>query len=210
MAESAKQALSILRDTSNFQWYIIPIIIFVLYVYSVEIERKNWNVLFAGLAFWGIDLFNEIWNGLVFHFTNFAPVWGTPTKSAYQIFIGLNIEISLMFLVAGVACAKMLPKDKKAKIFGISNRWFLAVVNSMLFVFVECILNHIGVLSWEYWWWQSSFPFVLFLIGYMPFLVVCYWVHDMETIKKKIIAVGTIFSVDLFGIILFSCILNWI
>lgn len=210
MAESAKQALSILRDTSNFQWYIIPIIIFVLYVYSVEIERKNWNVLFAGLAFWGMDLFNEIWNGLVFHFTNFAPVWGTPTKSAYQIFIGLNIEISLMFLVAGVACAKMLPKDKKAKIFGIPNRWFLAVVNSMLFVFVECILNHIGVLSWEYWWWQSSFPFVLFLIGYMPFLVVCYWVHDMETIKKKIIAVGTIFSVDLFGIILFSCILHWI
>lgn len=210
MAESAKQALSILRDTSNFQWYIIPIIIFVLYVYSVEIERKNWNVLFAGLAFWGMDLFNEIWNGLVFHFTNFAPVWGTPTKSAYQIFIGLNIEISLMFLVAGVACAKMLPKDKKAKILGIPNRWFLAVVNSMLFVFVECILNHIGVLSWEYWWWQSSFPFVLFLIGYMPFLVVCYWVHDMETIKKKIIAVGTIFSVDLFGIILFSCILHWI
>lgn len=210
MAESAKQALSILRDTSSFQWYIIPIIIFVLYVYSVEIERKNWNVLFAGLAFWGMDLFNEIWNGLVFHFTNFAPVWGTPTKSAYQIFIGLNIEISLMFLVAGVACAKMLPKDKKAKIFGIPNRWFLAVVNSMLFVFVECILNHIGVLSWEYWWWQPSFPFVLFLIGYMPFLVVCYWVHDMATIKKKIIAVGTIFSVDLFGIILFSCILHWI
>lgn len=210
MAESAKQALSILRDTSNFQWYIIPLIIFVLYVYSVEIERKNWNVLFAGLAFWGMDLFNEIWNGLVFHFTNFAPVWGTPTKSAYQIFIGLNIEISLMFLVAGVACAKMLPKDKKAKILVIPNRWFFAVVNSILFMFVECILNHIGVLSWEYWWWQSSFPFVLFLIGYMPFLVVCYWVHDMETVKKKIIAVGTIFSVDLFGIILFSCILHWI
>lgn len=210
MTESARQALSILRDTSNFQWYIVLILIFVIYVYSVEIERKNWNVLFAGLAFWGMDVFNEIWNALVFHFTNFAPVWGTPTKSVYEIFIGLNIEISFMFLVAGIACAKMLPTDKKVKILGIPNRWFLAVSNSILFVIVECILNHIGVLTWEYWWWQPTFPFVLFLIGYMPFLVACYWVYDLETVKKKIIAVGTIFSVDLLGIIVFAYILNWI
>jgi hypothetical protein len=181
-----------------------------VYVYSVEIEKKNWNVIFAGLAFWGMDLFNEIWNGLVFHFTNFAPVWSTPTKSVYEIFIGLNIEITLMFLVAGVACAKMLPEDKQTKIIGIPNRWFFAVINSILFVCVECILNHIGVLAWEYWWWQPNFPFVLFLIGYMPFLAACYWVHDMETINKKVKAVGTILSVDLLGIILFSCILHWI
>jgi len=210
MAESAKQALAQLRDTSNFSWYIIPIFIFVFYVYAVEVEKKNWNVLFAGLAFWGMDVFNEIWNGLVFHFTEFAPVWGTPTKSAFEIFIGLNIEISLMFLVAGIACAKMLPKDKKAKILGIPNRLFLAVFNSILFVLVECLLNNIGVLTWEYWWWQPNFPFVLFLIGYMPFLVACYWVHDMDTVKKKIIAVGTIFSVDAIAIILFSCIPRWI
>lgn len=210
MAESAKQALSQLRDSSNFSWYIIPIFIFVFYVYAVEVEKKNWNVLFAGLAFWGMDVFNEIWNGLVFHFTEFAPVWGTPTKSAFEIFIGLNIEISLMFLVAGIACAKMLPKDKKAKILGIPNRLFFAVFNSILFVLVECLLNNIGVLTWEYWWWQPNFPYVLFLIGYMPFLVTCYWVHDMDTVKKKIIAVGTIFSVDAIAIIVFSCVLHWI
>lgn len=210
MAESAKQALAQLRDSSNFSWYIIPIFIFVFYVYSVEVEKKNWNVLFAGLAFWGMDLFNEIWNGLVFHFTNFAPVWGTPTKSSFEIFIGLNIEITLMFLVAGIACAKMLPKDKKAKILGIPNRWFFAVFNSILFVIVECVLNNIGVLAWEYSWWQPNFPYVLFLIGYMPFLVTCYWVHDMDTVKKKIIAVGTIFGVDALGIIIFSSILHWI
>ena len=104
----------------------------------------------------------------------------------------------------------MLPKDKKAKILGIPNRIFLAVANSILFVIVECILNSIGVLTWEYWWWQPNFPFVLFLIGYLPFLAACYWVHDMETVKKKVIAVGTIFAVDVVGIILFSCILKWI
>ena len=60
MAESAKLALAQLRDPSNFSWYIIPFVIFVFYVYSVEVEKKNWNVLFAGLAFWGMDVFNEI------------------------------------------------------------------------------------------------------------------------------------------------------
>ena len=128
----------------------------------------------------------------------------------YEIFIGLNIEISLMFLVAGIACAKMLPKDKKAKIFGIPNRIFYAVFNSILFVIVECVLNNIGVLTWEYSWWQARFPFVLFLIGYLPFLTACYWVHDMETVKKKLIAVGSILGVDAVAIIVFAGILKWI
>lgn len=210
MTNSARQALSILRDTSNFQWCIIPILIIVIYVYAVEIERRNWNVLLAGLAFWGMDWFNEIWNSLVFHFTQYAPVWGAPADTAYLILIGLNIEITFMFLIAGIACAKMLPKDKKMKILGIPNRWFMAIFDSILFVIVEIILNKIGVLTWEYSWWQPNFPFVLFLIGYMPFLVMCFWVHDMDTIKKKIIAVSTIFSVDILGLIIFGGILGWL
>jgi RsiW-degrading membrane proteinase PrsW (M82 family) len=60
LTESATQALSILRDASLFQWYVIPIFALVVYVYSVEIERRNWNLVFAGLAFWGMDWINEI------------------------------------------------------------------------------------------------------------------------------------------------------
>jgi len=60
--EFASQALSNLRDPSLFQWYVIPLFAFVVYVYAVEVERKNWNLVFAGLAFWGMDWFNEIWN----------------------------------------------------------------------------------------------------------------------------------------------------
>ena len=48
--ESSVQALSILRDGSQFQWYVIPLLVIVLYVYAVEIEKRNWNVLLAGLA----------------------------------------------------------------------------------------------------------------------------------------------------------------
>ena len=53
LTASAAQALSILRDTSHFQWYLIPLFALVVYVYAVEVERRNWNLVFAGLAFWG-------------------------------------------------------------------------------------------------------------------------------------------------------------
>ena len=39
LTESAAQALSILRDTSLFQWYLIPLFAFVVYVYSVEVAE---------------------------------------------------------------------------------------------------------------------------------------------------------------------------
>lgn len=210
MTVPAKQGLEILRTTSNFQWYVIPILIIVIYIYAVEVEKRNWNVLLAGLAFWGMDWFNEIWNALVFHFSGYAPVWGAPTKSAYLILIGLNIEITFMFLVAGIACAKMLPKDKKKKILGIPNRYFLVVFNSILFVIVEIILNRMGVLTWEYSWWQPYCPWLILLIGYMPFIAMCYIVHDMKKIKNKLITVGTIFAVDILGLVIFGAILRWI
>ena len=124
--ESASQALRILRDGSLFQWYVIPLFALVVYVYASEVERRNWNLVFAGLAFWGMDWFNEIWNGLVFHFTNYAPVWGTPGPTAYLILIGLNIEICFMFAIAGIVMAKMLPADKRLKIVGLTNRFVFA------------------------------------------------------------------------------------
>ena len=91
--ESASQALAILRDRSQFRWYVIPLFALVVYVYAAEVERRNWSLVFAGLAFWGMDWFNEIWNGLIFHFTQYAPAWGAPGQTAYLILIGLNIEL---------------------------------------------------------------------------------------------------------------------
>jgi len=51
--ESALEALKILRDGSQFQWYVIPLFALVVYVYANEVEKRNWNLVFAGLAFWG-------------------------------------------------------------------------------------------------------------------------------------------------------------
>jgi hypothetical protein len=210
MTESASEALSILRDGSLFQWYVIPLFALVVYVYAVEVERRNWSLIFAGLAFWGMDWFNEIWNGLVFHFTQKAPVWGAPGQTAYLILIGLNIEICFMFAIAGITFSKMLPPDKRMKVLGIPNRIAMAIFGSVFCVFVELLLHSTGALTWDYSWWNASAPWLIFLIGYLPFFLVSFWVFDMERLRKQAITVGTIFAVDIAGLILFMGILNWI
>jgi len=208
--ESAKQALSILRDGSQFQWYVIPLFAFVVYVYASEIERNNWNLVFAGLAYWGMDWFNEIVNGLVFHFTQYAPIWGAPGKTAYLILIGLNIEICFMFAIAGITFSKMLPGDKKLKILGIPNRLFIAVGGSIFCVFVEVLLNQVGALTWDYSWWNLKAPWLIVIFGYLTFFLVSFCVFDMESIRKKISIVGIIFSVDIIALVVFGAVFKWI
>jgi len=208
--ESAAQALRILRDVSLFQWYVIPLFALVVYVYAVEIERKNWSLVLAGLAYWGMDWFNEIWNALVFHSTGYAPVWGAPGQTAYLILIGLNIEICFMFAIAGITFAKMLPADKRLRILGIPNRLLFAILGSAFCVFVEILLNSAGALTWDYAWWNVGAPWLIFLIGYLPFFLVSFWVFDMESVKQRLAVVGLIYAVDIIGLVLFGAILRWI
>lgn len=208
--QAAAQALEILRDASLFQWYVIPLFALTVYVYTVEVERRNWSLVLAGLAFWGMDWFNEIWNGLVFHFTNYAPVWGAPGKTAFLILIGLNIEICFMFAVAGIAFAKMLPTDRRMKVVGIPNRLFFAISGSIFCVIVELLLHAAGALTWDYPWWNLGAPWLIFLIGYLPFFLVSFWVLDMPTLKQRLQTVGAIYAVDVAGLVVFGAILGWI
>jgi hypothetical protein len=208
--EAALQAQQILREGSQFQWYVIPLFALVAYVYAAEIERKNWSLVFAGLAFWGMDWFNEIWNSLVFHFSGYAPVWGAPGKTAYLILIGLNIEICFMFAIAGIVFAKTLPKSRQQRIAGIPNRLLIAVGGSAFSVLVEVLLNAVGALTWDYAWWNVGAPWLIFLLGYLPFFLVAFWVHDMEGVRKKAAAVGVIYAVDAVCLVVFGGILGWI
>ena len=208
--ESALQASAILRDPGQYQWYVIPLFALAVYVYAVEIERQNWDQLFAGLAFWGMDWFNEIWNGLVFHFTNYAPVWGAPGNTAFLVLIGLNIEIMFMFSIAGVVFSKMLPPDKGLKILGVPNRLAFAIAGSIFCVFVEILLNGANALTWEYPWWSARAPWLIFLIGYLPFFLVAFWVHDLPKVSQKIKVVGAIYAFNIACLILFAGVLQWI
>ena len=210
MTEASQAALAILRDPSQFKWYVIPIFVIVVYIYANEIEKRNWSLILAGLAFWGMDWFNEIWNALVLYGTGRNAVWTAPGKTAYLILVGLNIEITMMFAILGIVLIKMLPKDKKAKVLGIPNRWFFAVMNSILCVFIEVILNRVGALVWDYSWWNWPHIFLIILFGYLPFMVVSFGVYDLEKISNKIAALVAIFGVDLAGLIAFGVVLKWI
>ncbi|MEV6387411.1 hypothetical protein [Nocardia xishanensis] len=203
MTDTSRAALESLRDASEFKWYVIPLLLLVIYVYAVEVERRNWDVLFAGLALWGMDWFNEIWNALVFHFSDRAPVWGAAGPTAYQILIGLNIEICFMFAIMGVAAAKMLP-PRETRIFGLPNRPVLIAANSAAAVGIEVLLKKAGVLTWEWSWWQPSFPFLIWLIGYVPFFAACFYVHDLRSVRSKALVVGAIFGIDALALIAFG------
>lgn len=208
MTDHARAAAALLRDSGQFKWYVIPLLLVVIYVYATEVERRNWNVFFAGLALWGMDWFNEIWNSLVFHSTGRAPVWGTSGPTAYQILIGLNIEICFMFAIMGVAAAKMLP-PKETRILGLPNRPVLIAVNSAAAVGVEVLLNKAGVLTWDWSWWHAGVPYLIWLLGYVPFFIACFWVYDLPAVRSKALAVGAILGIDALGLIVFGA-LGWL
>jgi hypothetical protein len=208
--EAALAAQRILRDAGQFQWYVIPLFALVAYVYAVEIERRNWSLVFAGLAFWGMDWFNETWNSLVFHFTGYAPVWGAPGHTAYLILIGLNIEICFMFAVAGVVFSKTLPSDPRLRILGIPNRLVLAAAGSVFCVVVEVLLNLANALTWDYGWWNARAPWLIFLVGYLPFFLVAFWVHDMRSSRKQATTVGVLYAFDALCLLVFGPVLGWI
>lgn len=210
MSDFALEALSRLRDGSNFQWYVIPLLAFVFYVYTVEAEKRNWNLILAGLAFWGADWLNEIINGLLLRGTGYAPIWAEPGPTAYLILVGLNIETMFMFAVAGIIWTKMLHPDKNFKYLGIPNRWAVAIGGTIFSVFVEYLLNSVNALTWDYAWWNRGAPWLILVFGYLWFFVFAFWVYDMPSIKQKLRVVGAIWAVDIIALIVFAGILKWI
>ena len=210
MTESALTALAQLRDPGNFQWYVIPLLSLVFYVYTVETEKRNWNLVFAGLAFWGADWLNEIVNGLVLYFSGYAPIWGEPGPTAYLILVGLNIETMFMFAIAGIVWTKMLHPDRNVKFLGIPNRWAVAILGSAFCVIVEYFLNSVGALTWDWGWWNRSAPWLIYIFGYLWFFIFAFWVYDMKAMRSKIQTVGTVWVIDVIALIVFVGILKWI
>ncbi len=98
-------------------------------------------------------------------------------------------------------------KDPKQKILGVNNRVFLAVLFTTLAVIVECFLNYSGLLTWEYPWWSLKCPYLICLIGYLPFFTMAFVVHDMKKMKNKFIALGVIFGVDIILLVVFG---SWV
>ena len=65
--EATQQALNILRSGDTFQWYVIPLLVIVLYIYANEYEKGNYRVIAGGLALYMVHWFVEIGNALIQH-----------------------------------------------------------------------------------------------------------------------------------------------
>ena len=65
--EASRRALEGLRDLSTLEWYVIPLLALVFYIYATELSKArktgNWDALFAALTLMGMDFINETWNG---------------------------------------------------------------------------------------------------------------------------------------------------
>ncbi len=216
MTEASLAALDGLRDFTTLKWYVIPLLAIVIYIYAKEISegrrKGNLDAVFAGLTIFGIDFFNETWNGWVLVLTNHSALWTAPGETALRTMVGWNIEIMFMFLIAGIAWYNTLEEDKKKKILGLPNPLFWAVGYSLFSVFIEWFLNKGGLLIWEYPFWERSFSgiILIFFFGYLHFYLGAWFVISRKNLNAKVITLIVIYAVPILMNIFGMGIMGWV
>jgi hypothetical protein len=203
--EATAMALSILRSGNPFQWYVITLLALTLYVYTNELSKKNWKGIAAGLSLYMVHWFVEIVNALVQHFSGHA-LWTVPTGTAFLILVGVGVEISLMFSIAGLIMSKLLPEDPNMKILGINNRLLFALGNAAFFSIFEIFLVKTPTFVWVYPWW-GAFP--VFITVYIPFFLAAFYAYDWAPRGQKLF-IGALFAINMAALIVFAGILHWI
>ena len=179
------------RSTANFNWTFIFILAVVFYVYWSEIHKKNYKVVFAGLALYGVHWLYEIVNAIIGKIWGY-PLWSVSNDSTtFILLIGVSWELSMMFSLAGIISFKMLPEDRNKRYFtkngktGISFKLVGAIEMALLFALFESFLAATSNNSfiWVYKWW-GVIP--VFITTYIPFFLASNYVPDMEPKKRKI------------------------
>ena len=99
-----------------------------------------------------------------------------------------------MYYKANKKKSELMPEEYKTKVKAILGRIGVIVFGSIAAVIIEILLNKCNVLTWEKPWWQPNFPFILFLIGYVPFYVAAVVIHDLPR-KWQLIGLGAILFV---------------
>lgn len=208
--EATDMALAILRRGEFFNLYAIFMIVVVLYIYFSEYQKKNYRAIVAGLTLYGIHWFVEIVNAIIQHISGHA-LWTVPSGTAYLIFIGVGIELSLMFAIAGIVQSKLLPEDPKEKMFSIGKfnvpkPLAIAIGNALLASIIEIFLIFTDTFVWVWEWWNAV---TVFIFVYIPFFVVSAYSYYWKPKKQRnIILIMIILNVLL--VVIFGFILNWI
>ena len=185
----------VVRSTENFNWTFIFILAVVFYIYWTEIHKKNYEMIYAALALYGVHWLYEIMNAIIAHIFGY-PLWAVSNESTtFILLIGVCWELSMMFSLAGMISFKMLPQDRSKRYFakkgkkGISCKLLGALEMALLFALVESFLagtsNHSFI--WVYKWW-GVLP--VFVTTYIPFFLASNYVPDMEPKKRKNFLIG--------------------
>ena len=186
----------VVRSTENFNWTFIFILAVVFYIYWSEIHKKNWDVVVAGLALYGVHWLYEIANAIIGKIFGY-PLWSVSNGSTtFILLIGVCWELSMMFSIAGIISFKMLPEDRNKRYFtkggtrkGISCKLVGALEMALLFALFESFLagtsNHSFI--WVYKWW-GVIP--VFITTYIPFFLAANYVPDMKPKTKKIFLIA--------------------
>jgi len=203
--ELTQKALDILRNPSTFEWHLIPLLAFVVYIYFNEFAKKNWKGIAAGLSLYMVHWFYEIANALIQHFSGHA-LWTVPTGTSFLLLIGVGAELSLMFSVAGLIFSKILPEDPKLKIMGINNRILFALGNAAFFSIFEIWLATTPAFHWVYPWW-GAFP--VFITVYIPFFLAANFAYDWQP-RTQFRWIGSLFAINGTMLIVFAGVLGWI
>lgn len=202
--EVTNQTLGMLRKLDNLDWILVVCFAFVLYVYATSFEQKKYNQIAAGLALYAVHWFVEIVNALIQHFAGHA-LWTASGGTSFVILVGVGIEISFMFAVAGLTLSKLLPADKNMKILGINNRIVFAVINALLIAIIEIPLAASPIFQWVYPWWGML---TVWILVYIPFFLAAFLCHDAKP-KNRRIFIGSLFALNLVMMLVFIP-LGWI
>jgi len=203
--EVTEQALAILRRWDNLQGSVIPLLALVIYVHATEMKQRNWDGIAAALALYGVHWLVEIANAVIQHLSGHA-LWTVPGHTSFLILIGVGIEISMMFSIAGLIASKYLPEDRERKVLGVNARWEVILGFAALFAILEIPLEKSPHFAWVYPWW-GALP--VFVTVYIPFFAAAVYAHDWPRARQKRV-IGGLFAVDAALLLLFGPILRWI
>lgn len=215
MTEASQRAFVGLRDPTTLQWYVIPLLAIVFYVYVVEIQKArrsgDWNAVLAGLTVFGMDFCNETLNGWILVLSDRSALWTAPGPTALRTMVGWNIEIMFMFALSGIIYAHTLTDGRRARIAGIPEPWFWAAAYSAFCVAVEVVLNRGGLLVWEYDFWNGTFAgvWLIFLFGYFHFYVAALLVIGARRMRAKLVAIASMYGLAIALNVIGLGVLGW-
>ncbi|MDA3899062.1 MAG: hypothetical protein PF637_00935 [Spirochaetes bacterium] len=200
MTTASEQALNGLRDFSTLQWYVIPLLALIFFIYTKEMKKAkasgNWDAILAGVTLFSADFINETVNGWILMLSGRSALWTAPGPTALRTMVGWNVEIMFMFLILGIIYYNTIDR-KEVKIAGIPNRWFWAILYSLFCVFIECYLNKADMLVWEYSFWNRTFGgiWLIILFGYFWFFVITKFMLERKTLRQKIMVPVILLSI---------------